>query len=960
MTPNLSLELYPVLKRAGSRTLRQLDVEFALPSHQPSVELTANSGGKLLAVATAPGTAGRNRATLWLPEPDRSIVVAVALKSAGKVLSGASLKVAPCRRWSLHLLHHSHFDLGYTTLQPNVLELQIKNFDTALDYIEKYRTQADDNRFRWNVECTFPLLNYLNSRPEICRQRLLQAAHDGLLEVTAMPFTLQSEGCTMEELIKSLQPVHHLRQMGFAIQTAVQSDVPGVSALLPQLLNSINVRHLAMAPNNFRAPFHGKTHQELPRPFIWEGPGGGELFTWFTDLYDHVYQEGNILGFLESIETLETRIGPRLSGLETSGFPWRTLGLRTQGSYSDNGRPNSKIVEIVEEWNRHYAAPRIRMSTFHQFFTEIEAEAKGRLKRIRAFWPDWWNEGIGSMAREFAMHRRSQEKAMFSETALALASGHKIPMESRRVLDSLWQNILLCDEHTWGAATPEDNAEEGPRSGELQSGFKKSFFFQGALAAERAENAAGAFWAMTSPGSDTPRIVVQNALSWLRSGLVELDREELQALLPGSTNWKFIDAESDQVLVCQSMDRGNAKTVHLFVENVPGFGQRTVTVHPESQSEQVVSIPHTERRDIWRGRLSNADSALESCPRSGGILYWAAQDGGMVLADDSSPFLLGGIIHQKYARRHIYFLCQEITATHTEENASIESLEEGRLFTRLTICSQCGPTKVRREEVLHHVTSRIDIITSLQKPSTQEAEAVFMALPLAISGAKCILGTNAGPMIPGQNQIPGSSSDWFVLRDHLDVAGPTGGVMIALPDTPMIQLGDIRKPSPRGTAKDPRHLFLYVLNNLWTTNFAASQGGDFTFRAALMNYSHPYDAAWSRRRALECISPLRAFTLGAGAKAGGKEEIPPLQIQSSENVMASLHQTDRGVEIRLEEIGGKSEQLRITFADWDVKRAQLTNIIGESIRDVPLKRGTIKLQLKPREIASLRLDLVER
>jgi hypothetical protein len=953
MASTLSIQLHPILKRVGKQICRRMEVECVLPRSIAAAELTAAIGKTQPLCTAIEGSSGRSRTTIWLPEPERAGVVYVELKSSGKVLAQAKATIAPCRRWRIDLLHHSHFDLGYTSLQPEILSLQMANIDTALDYITRFKNQPEEGRFRWNVECTFPLMKYLESRPDSCRQRLVQADHDGLLEVAAMPFTLQSEGCSTEELLRSLYPVKRLREMGFAIRTAVQSDVPGASALLPRILNDIGVRHLAMAPNNYRAPFHETARESLPRPFLWQGPCGGELMTWFTDLYDHVYQEGNILGFLENLGAVEERIGPRLAELEGSGFPWRTLGLRIQGSYSDNGRPNLRIAEIVQAWNERYLAPQIRMSTFHQFFVGLEKETNGRLKKIRAFWPDWWNEGIGSMAREFAMHRRSQEKAQFSQTALALASG--TTPSQMRLLDDTWQNLLLCDEHTWGAAVPSDDAEIGPNSGKLQTDFKKSFFFQGSLLSAQAENAASAIWAMTGQPCEGPSLTVQNALSWKRGGLVEIPRDELELLTPGAKSWKFSDRQTHRALVSQQITRGGVSTVQIFVEDVPAFGQSFIFVEALDAGEPDREVPLQQGRDVHRGVLSNARSIVECCSATGGILRWTKRDTGVVLANDDGPFLLGSLLHQTFARRHEFFIRQEITGFSREEGSRIEKLEEGPLFSRLVTCAKCGPMTIRREVVLHHTMSRIDVRTTLQKPPTNDPEAVFMALPMEVSKGRCILGTNGGPMIPGQDQIPGSSSDWFVLREHLDVAGPSGGVMVALPDTPQIQLGDICRPSVRGTGRIPRELFVYVLNNLWPTNFAPAQGGEFTFRASLIEYSHAYDAAWSLRRALECNSPLRGYLSAASSAGTGKSNNVPLQVDTTDNVIASLHPTEGGFGAHVREIGGAAGYIRMTFSGSSARRVVATNVAGEILREISVRKKSVKLLLKANEILSLQI-----
>ena len=170
-----------------------------------------------------------------------------------------------------------------------------------------------------------------------------------------------------------------------------------------------------------------------------------------------------------------------------------------------------------------------------------------------------------------------------------------------------------------------------------------------------------------------------------------------------------------------------------------------------------------------------------------------------------------------------------------------------------------------------------------------------------------------------------------------------------------MQLGDIRQPSVRGTGKNSRELFVYVMNNLWPTNFAPAQGGDFTIRAMLMDYEHPYDAVWSRRRALECVSPLRAFAMGPRVEAA-LPTLPPLEFEAPDNVIATLSPQSGGVSVRLEETGGLPGRVRLRFPGWNIRRIGLTNIIGEPRRELSLRKQSVSLAIKPNEILTMEIE----
>jgi hypothetical protein len=62
------------------------------------------------------------------------------------------LVVTPVRRWDVHLVHHSHLDIGYTDPQGRVLAEHLSYLDSALDLVRETDGWHDDAQFRWAVE----------------------------------------------------------------------------------------------------------------------------------------------------------------------------------------------------------------------------------------------------------------------------------------------------------------------------------------------------------------------------------------------------------------------------------------------------------------------------------------------------------------------------------------------------------------------------------------------------------------------------------------------------------------------------------------------------------------------------------------------------------------------------------------------------------------------------------------
>ena len=193
--------------------------------------------------------------------------------------------VAPQRKWTVDLIHHSHLDIGYTDPQAVVLDHQLAYLDAALDLVDATDDWPEDARFCWNVEATWPLRHWLARRPRRDRERLFDRVREGRIEVFALPFTMHTEALSMDELARQLDFAVELRERhGIEVVSAMQTDVPGATLGLATLLTDAGVENLSVA-HNFAGRSVPYLHdgQELRRPFWWEAPSGKRVLVWYTD-----------------------------------------------------------------------------------------------------------------------------------------------------------------------------------------------------------------------------------------------------------------------------------------------------------------------------------------------------------------------------------------------------------------------------------------------------------------------------------------------------------------------------------------------------------------------------------------------------------------------------------------------------------------------------------------------------
>ncbi len=78
-------------------------------------------------------TFGSQRVEFAIPAIEAKRSLQVAVDYAGQPVAEHAATLKPARKWVVYLLPHSHVDIGYTHLQPEVMRRQWDNIDKALD-----------------------------------------------------------------------------------------------------------------------------------------------------------------------------------------------------------------------------------------------------------------------------------------------------------------------------------------------------------------------------------------------------------------------------------------------------------------------------------------------------------------------------------------------------------------------------------------------------------------------------------------------------------------------------------------------------------------------------------------------------------------------------------------------------------------------------------------------------------
>lgn len=107
---------------------------------------------------------------------------------------------------------------------------------------------------------------------------------------------------------------------------------------------------------------------------------------------------------------------------------------------------------IAEDWDKIYAYPDLRFSGFAHAMAEVAKADGNSIPVYRGDGGPYWEDGIASDAYYAAMNRQSEQRALSAEKIATLSFLVNPPSRPNRgIIRKMWQNLILFDEHTWGA-----------------------------------------------------------------------------------------------------------------------------------------------------------------------------------------------------------------------------------------------------------------------------------------------------------------------------------------------------------------------------------------------------------------------------------------------------------------------------------------------------------------------------
>jgi len=843
---------------------------------------------------------GANSFEFAVPAVESEKKISVNVTIEGKPVAPLQTLLKPVKKRTVYLLPHSHHDIGYTDLQPNILKKQIQNLNDALDLIRKNGAYPPEARFKWNVEVLWSVEAFLEAATPERQKEFIDAVKRGDIGLQGTYLNMLTGIMRPEEQFRLMDFAGRMRdKYGVKINSAMITDVPGLSWSMVPVLAQSGIKYFSDGPNG---PYTGgdrvgpSNHNWADRPFWWTSPSGQEkILFWMTGFgYGSLFKGVSLQNpsrseYLKSLQNY-------FNWLEEISYPYDMIHMRHTVN-GDNGTVDPDLPGDVVKWNAQYESPKFVVATSEQMFTDFEKKYGSMIPSFSGDFTPFWEDGASSSAYELGLTRRASENLAQAEALSAMLAPEKY--DDARFYQ-VWKDILLFDEHTWGAWNSTQQPDSPSVTGQWK--IKEKFALD---ASKGASELLASLTAGPEMAGDTAWLDVINTLSWVRTDLVTIP------LIQCRQAGRVLDDTGSET-VTQRLLNGD---LVFMARDVPPLGARRYRL-------VMGSAGASSEFSATRNTLSDEWITVEVDTVTGSISRLSLADWNLEWVDTSR---FSGL------NEYLYVDGLNPAEARSSSKPSIRLKEYGPLVASLLVRSDApGCRSLQREIRLISGLGHVELINTLDKEKVRSKESVHFAFPFRIPGATVRYDLGSGVVRPESDQLPGACRDYYSVQRWFDVSNQDYGLTVSVDEAPLIEIGDMRNEDPVAfpakwkILQEPSStIFSYVMNNYWHTNYKADQEGVSTYHYAirphgLLNQAEAYRFATGQSQPL-IIRPVSK-----------EEPLPePLFTFSSPDVLVSgLRPLD----------GGKSWQVRLYNAAGSPLEVTLTP--GRQVKSIMLRTPT--------------------
>ncbi|NOU71229.1 glycoside hydrolase [Paenibacillus sp. LMG 31458] len=778
------------------------------------------------------------------------------------------------RKWRIFVIHHSHTDIGYTERQERIEQYHVDFIRQALQISKDARsgTRSEWSGFKWTCETFWAVEQFLKEASAEEKNDFAEAVRRGDIELSGTYLNMTE--LPDYDLLRSIhsKAAEYGRSIGCQVDSAMTADINGYSWGYAQSLAEAGIQHLFSCIHTHHGMFALGRKQI---PFWWETPSGDKLLVWNGDHYMFgnelglcpdavnsylIRDEFHTPGIVDNrFEIMTTRIERYLNKLEEEQYPYDFVPVMVQGLATDNGSPNGEIAEVIRKWNADNGDEvRIELSTLSEFFRHLK-EQEADIPVYRGDWPDWWSDGIGSTPMQTQIYKDAQRTLR----KVKRLDPQKQIVDSAE-LSEIEQQLIMYAEHTWGfhasVHSPWHWNVQMLEVRKLAYAANASRLAHSAL--DKVRNALDG--SLLHPGRPFRYRVVNTELhpskqlvdlEWdgfenerFKDGL-EVVEESSGHVVPSQRGYQTVTVEAD-------LKPGEQK--QFFIRPAKVSKAKTTSnfklVGVDSVNDIEDMHPHGGEPEMFVISQYAIESpfAVIRWSEDEGIVSWVNKETGEeMIREDRKHGAFTPVYEVTPAvdpinPSSIYTARSSMGRNRKGLNVKrsagrllkAKAVGSGPLYGVVELQFQTpGMSYYSLFLKLYATINRVDVAVRFHKDSVWEPENVYISLPFtngSLDNETLWLDKSGALVRPWTDQLPGTLLDYSCVQEGLAFVSDDRSLMIATPDTPLIQLGSLehgkRLLHTQQREDTERQLYAWAMTNYWETNFKATLGGFYEFR----------------------------------------------------------------------------------------------------------------------------------
>ena len=638
----------------------------------------------------------------------------------------------------------------------------------------------------------------------------------------------------------------------------------------------------------------------------------------------------------------------------------------------DNRPPNIRTSLIAREWNNRWAYPRLIVATSSMFFRELEKQCQD-VRVFRGELPHTdYVRGVMSTARETSINRITHDRLQAAEKFATIASTVSDYPFPKQEIRQAYYNMLLYDEHTWGMGCPYGAAQDWSWSDKSHFAMKAAGLAESILESSLYK----IIHSIRVEDVGTP-IVVFNPLSFSRTDIVRLTWfyiDEPFDLIDDETGekipYQIYKINGPRAPVPYAGERyslgqfnpSNPVDLVFIAEKVPPLGYKTYRIVSTKENEV-----HSGDKAENDGVLENRFFKVVVNPVTGAVESIYDKELSRELVDLDAAYQVNQFVTRS----------SKTLEQRTIEHVKIRRGQQGPVYSSIEVYGEgIGCPQITQEIILYEQIKRIDFADRILKDNMPLWE-VYFAFPFKMEDPHFRYEGSNAVIEPLVDQFPGSNTSYYTVQHWANVNDGKSGITLTPVDSYLLEFGGLWPcyispgvhigvmPEDTGwldsipTKFTTGHMYAYILDNNFRTNFSPAQVGDLLFRYSITSHEVAGKSGRSRDFGWAATNPLIPVLIEEKNSTGtlGKK-ISFAQVDKPNVLLLTLKRAENNDDIilRLLETDGQQSDATVTLPYLSIKKTYLTNIVEENTEEIASSEHEVTVPVKAFGIVTIRIE----